>query len=137
VIVSDKERIAEYVSRKIDHYYWGNFTALGIEKDGQIVAGVLFNDYKKNVKCSIHCAGEGKRWLNRTFLRMVFEYAFNQLGCRVIINYVCSTNKDSLRFTEHIGFKQHGSPIKDATENGDLVLFTYYKQDCKWIQQTP
>ena len=132
MITADKEKIAEFVSRKIDHSSWGNYAALGIEKDGVIVVGVIYNNYTKNVRCSMHGAIEGNH-LTREFLWMMFDYAFNKLGCKVIINHVCSTNKKSLKFTKHLGFKQHGEPIKDGTEKGDLILFTLNRDDCKWL----
>lgn len=132
-ICFDRDRIGEYVSKKIDHFEWGKFTAIGLEENNELIAGCIFNHYVKNIRCSIHCAAEGKNWLNREFLWIVFDYAFNQLNCKILINYVCSTNSDSLKFTEHIGFSQEHI-IPEATEDGDLVIFTMKKLDCKWLE---
>lgn len=131
MITADKDRIYEFVSRRINHWEWGNFTALGIERHGRIIGGVLFNQYVENVRCSIHCAGDGN-WLTRDFLWMVFDYAFNQLNCKVIVNTVPVSNKESMRFTEHIGFTP-SLPIKDGAEDGDLMVFVLHKDDCKWL----
>lgn len=131
MITADKDRIYRFVSERIKHWEWGNFTALGLERNGEIIAGVLFNEYVENTRCSIHCAGDGN-WLNREFLWMVFDYAFNQLGCKVIVNPVSVSNKPSMRFTEHIGFKP-ALLLEDGAEDGDLMIFTLHKKDCKWL----
>lgn len=131
MITLDRDEIYRFVSERIGHWEWGNYSAIGLEKDGKIIAGVIFNEYVPDTRCSIHCAGDGN-WLNREFLWMVFDYAFNQLNCKVVVNPVPVTNKPSMRFTEHIGFKP-SLRLEDGAEDGDLMIFTLHKKDCKWL----
>jgi len=100
--------------------------------DGDLIAGVVYENYEKNARISLHCAGIGKRWLSKQFLWMVFDYPFNQLNVNVIVNTVSSDNKDSIKFTEHCGFKEQTRIIGGASD-GDLIIYTLYKKDCKWI----
>lgn len=53
------------------------YTCMGKERDGVVIAGVVFNQFEgPNVHVSI--AGTG--W-SRAFIRAVGEYVFGQLGC--------------------------------------------------------
>lgn len=132
-IVFDKEKVGKFLIEQgawigaTDHYQ-----GLGIEEDGQLIAGVVYDSYEEGARISSHCAGIGKRWLNKTFLHMMFDYPFNQLKVNVVINTVSSNNKDSMRFTEHLGFKQVAR-IEGGASDGDLIIYALYKKDCKWI----
>lgn len=76
MIVTD-ERVAAFISEKLGAALCPPFTVLGIERDGMIIAGVLFNQFEgPNVHVSI--AGFG--W-TRGFIAAVGEYVFGQLGC--------------------------------------------------------
>ena len=124
--------VADYVAAKIGNSKWEDEQAIGIEKDGKIIAGVVIDGYVKDARCSIHCAGEGKRWLNREFLFVVFDYVFRQLNCKVVVNPVDSKNKDSLRFTEHLGFVKQAQ-IKDGCGDSDLVIFALHRDKCRYL----
>ena len=111
---------------------WGPSNSIGLIEDGEIIAGVVFAGYVVNARCSMHCAGIGKRWLNREFLVSCFDYAFNQLNCNVILNTVDSTNLDSIRFTTHIGFEPIVT-VKGGCGASDLIIFKMDRDKCKWI----
>lgn len=133
-IVFDKEKIGQFL---LEHEAWSGKTnfyqGIGIEEDGKLIAGVIYDSYEKGARISSHCAGIGKRWLTKTFLWMMFDYPFNQLKVNVMINTVSSNNKDSMRFTEHLGFKEVAR-IEGGASDGDLIIYALYKKDCKWIR---
>ena len=134
IIADQKIRVGEWVSKKLGKtsgLY--EYQSIGIERDGKIIAGVVIDNYKKNASCSIHCAGDGGKWLNRKFLFVVFDYVFRQLQCKVVVNQVDSSNDKSIRFTSHLGFKE-SFRINGACENGDLIIFTLRREDCRWIR---
>lgn len=80
----------------------------------------------------LHCAGEGRTWLNREFLWYVFHYAFEELKVNKIISPVESDNSDSCRFIQHIGFSLEAT-LKDASPKGDLLIYSLARSDCKWL----
>lgn len=131
-IICDKERIGVWVAERVGHATWGEYQALGVEQEGELIAGVVFDGYVKNGRCSMHCAGIGKRWLSREFLRVIFEYAFGQLGCKVILIPVPSDNDDSLHFNKHLGFEEVVR-IEGGYGNADLVLLALPKDKCRWL----
>ncbi len=76
MIVTD-ERVARFVSQALGFGLCPPYTCVGIERDGEIVAGVLFNFFEGS---DVHFSVAGKGW-TRSFLASVGEYVFRQLGC--------------------------------------------------------
>jgi hypothetical protein len=133
IVTNQNEIVGAWISSQLGKKELYSFQSIGLEKNGELIAGVLVDSYKKNASCSIHCAGIGKRWLNREFLFVVFDYVFRQLGCKVVINPVDSANTDSVRFTTHIGFKE-ALRIEGGCGDSDLLMFTLRKEDCRWLK---
>lgn len=71
------DEVARFVSDRLDFALCPPFTSMGIERDGKIVAGVLFNHFEGS-DCHVTVAGTG--W-TRAFLRAVGAYVFGQLEC--------------------------------------------------------
>lgn len=105
--------------------------AFGLIRNGQIIAGVLFDMYNKS-SIAMHVAGEGKRWLTREFLRVCFDYPFRQLAVKKIIGLVDSSNSQARKFDEHLGFI-HEATIADASPHGDLMIYTMTKEQCRFL----
>jgi len=76
LIVTD-ERVARFVGERCGTIIYPPFTAMGIEKDGQVTAGVIFNCYTGN-DISVTVAGGP---FNRGFIAAVGRYVFEQIGC--------------------------------------------------------
>ena len=135
LVIGQKERVGQFL---VEQGAWAggaiNYEAIGLEENGELIAGVVYDSEEKGARISSHCAGIGKRWLNRYFLWVIFDYPFNQLNVNVVINTVSSNNKDSMRFTEHLGFKEVAR-IEGGASDGDLIIYALYKKDCKWIRK--
>lgn len=71
------DEVARFVGERCSTIICPPFTAMGIERDGEIVAGVVFNNFTRN-DVHVTVAGEG---FDRAFLRAVGRYVFDQLGC--------------------------------------------------------
>lgn len=81
----------------------------------------------------LHIAAEGKRWMNREYLWFVFYYPFVQLGVNKIIAPIESTNTSCSKFVEHIGFSLEATLV-GAAPNGDLLIYTMSKDECRWLE---
>lgn len=136
IVCGQKERVGAWVAARIGNAApWHDYEAIGLEQAGQLVGGVVIDNYIPGARCSVHCAGAGRRWLNREFLAVVFDYVFRQLGCQAIVNVVAGCNADSLRFTAHIGFREVHRIRGGGRAGSDGVIFEMQKTDCKWIKQ--
>lgn len=132
-LVFDRDRVTGWVGSRIGATSWAGHQAIGLENEnGDLIAGVVFDSYRPGGSCSMHCAGDGKVWLNKEFLFVCFDYAFRQLGCNVIVNTVDAANEASLRFTRHIGF-QECCRIPGGCGNSSLVILSLQRTECRWL----
>jgi len=135
VIVFDVDRIGPWVcSRAGGTWVKGRGTGIGLERSGELIAGVLYEDYNRaNIVC--HIAGVGN-WLNREFLWTIFDYPFRQLKVKRITTTVAQSNTRSQRFTQHLGFTLEAR-LKDAHPSGDLFIYRMMAADCRWLRLKP
>lgn len=78
MIVTD-ERVARYVGERCETIIYPPFTCMGIDRDGEIVAGVVFNCFTGH-DVAVTVAGD-RGAFSRSFIRAVGDYVFNQLDC--------------------------------------------------------
>lgn len=110
------------------------YQALGVERDGELIAAVV---YTLMTECdiSMHVAAmPGKRWLSRAFLELAFQYPFTQLGLRRVSAFVPSTNAAALNLNKHLGFVEEGR-MRDAVTDGDVIVLGMLKKECRWHGQ--
>ena len=135
IILDQKDRVNKWIWKRVGRETpFEQFYAIGVERKGRLIAGVVFDSFASKTRCSMHCAGVEPNWCTRELLYHSFNYAFNVAECKVIINTVSSSNQSSIKFTKHIGFKQVGKPIKNGATDGDLVILAMHKKDCKWLK---
>lgn len=132
MIFFDVSRIGPWVcDRAGGTWLAGRGTAIGQERSGKIVAGVLYEDFNHaNVVC--HIAGEGN-WATRRFLRIIFDYPFRQLGVKRITVPVAQSNAKCRRFVEHLGFTLEAT-LHDAHPDGHLFIYRMMAHECRWLE---
>jgi len=131
LVLQQSPRVFRWVSDRIGIGNSEDMRGIGWERDGEMVAGVLYNNWNDTSVC-MHIAAEGRHWCSRKFLFAVFDYPFNEAGKRVILGMVGSRNREAMRFDLHVGFKLH-TIIPDAHPDGELHILTMRREDCRWI----
>lgn len=76
-MIVDGEGVARFVSERLGFPITPPYTTMGLEKDGALVAGVIFHCWEGK---SVHVTIAGEGW-TRSFIREVGRYVFGQLGC--------------------------------------------------------
>lgn len=133
MIVTGEHVCAWVAERTGGQYFNGSGTGIGLEKDGVLVAGVLYDSWTGR-SMQMHVASDGSRkWLNREYLKACFDYPFNHLKLNKVIGIVDSTNADALRFDHHLGFVTE-AVIKDAGKYGDLHILSMTRQQCRFLR---
>lgn len=130
-IVDDREQVGAWVASRLG-CAWGAYQAIGLEEDGELIAGVVVDGVVPNAICTMHVAGTGKRWLTRDFLWFCFHYVFVQLNCNVVAGLVSADNTDALRFNAHLGFEQ-ACRIEGGAGDCDLIVLTMPRRKCRWL----
>jgi RimJ/RimL family protein N-acetyltransferase len=111
----------------------GQGQCYGVEDEsGRLIAGVAFDNY--NVAAiQVHVAAlPGKNWVTKGLLQQVFSYPFHQLGVKKLIGLVGSTNAVALKFDLALGFRIEAT-LKDAYPDGDLIILTMTRDQCRWL----
>lgn len=135
MIVFDVDRLGPWVAQRTGgKYYAGSGHAIGLERNGQLVAGVLYDNYTGR-SVQMHVASDGTgRWMTREYLRICFDYPFNQMKVNKVIGLVDSTNAEAIRFDENIGFhREH--VVTGAGKHGDLIIYSMTREQCRWLKE--
>lgn len=132
LISKEHSRVGAWIQAHGGGYYREGTTCLGLEKDGVLIAGVMY-DYYNGSSIWMHVASSVKHWLDRDYLRVCFDYPFNQLCCKVVLGYVDENNLKARRFDEHLGFKLT-AVIPEGHPKGDLLIYTMRKENCRWLK---
>jgi RimJ/RimL family protein N-acetyltransferase len=70
--------------------------------------------------------------MSKDLLWACFDYPFIKLEKKVILATLDAENKEAIRLNRHLGF-QDKCVIENAHENGDLLIMTMKREDCKWL----
>jgi RimJ/RimL family protein N-acetyltransferase len=124
------EEIGNWVAQKIDGGYFAEqSSAIGLIKDGKILAGVIYENWnKRTVFC--HIAVEGR--LTKSYLKAIFDYPFNVLNVQKIIVPVVTDNQKSIKLVINMGFVEEAR-IKDGSPDGDIIFMTLAKKNCRFL----
>jgi RimJ/RimL family protein N-acetyltransferase len=104
-------------------------TAIGLEKDGNIIAGVMYENWNGK-SITAHMAVDAP--ITRSFLGAIFKYAYDKCAVEKVILPVSSGNQKSNKFVKNLGFNEEAR-IADAAPDGDIVLYTMKKDNCKFL----
>lgn len=105
---------------------------IGLERDGELVAVVVFDTFS-DCECCMHIASDGTgRWMSKSLLVAAFSYPFTQLGLRRVTALVPAHNRKALEFDENLGFVREGYH-KNALPNGDMISLGLLREKCRFI----
>lgn len=133
MVTDQSDRFIRWVADQCGSEPWGHAYGMGMIVNGEIVCGVVLEDYNHASAC-IHVAGIGGHWCSRRFLTSVFDYTFNQLGLKRLTGLVAQGNDAALRFDLKLGFKVDHI-LKDAHPDGDIYLLVMRPEDCRFLPE--
>lgn len=121
--------VGDWVAQRINGSFdKSSSISIGLLIDGDIKAGVIYESFNKaSVVCHI-----ASSFMSGQFLAAIFDYPFNSMLVKKIICPVASDNSASKRLVEKMGFSVE-AVLKDCHPNGDILLYTMKKSDCKYL----
>lgn len=134
LVFNEKERVGKWVADRVEQTAsWGSFYAMGAERNGELVAGIVCNNYNgSNATAHIAVEKPGKDMI--ALFRAFCEYAFNHCKLRRITGMVPSDMPDVLEFDRHLGF-EYEFLMKDAGPDGaDLHVLVMRPETCRWLK---
>ncbi len=132
MIVTDRqEELGRWLmSRLGGTYLAGRGVYIGLERNGLICAVAGFEDYN-TASMMGHLAVDGGR-MDLTWIRYCFRYVFDIAKVIKLIGMVSSTNTRAYNMNLKFGYIEE-AVIKDACKNGDMILMTMTREQCKYI----
>lgn len=132
----DLETVYQFVRERIDGGIARveGMRAIGLRRDGELVAGVVYEGYNgKNIWMHV-AAVPGARWMSRDYLHAVFAYPFLVCGVDRVSGYVNESNTQAKRFDEHLGFEQEARLRGAAPDGGDVIVYTMWRDQCRFLR---
>lgn len=133
-IISDPARVWAYVQEQVPVPVVAGMKGLGLERDGELIAGVLYEGFN-GVNCWMHVATTpGKKW-TMEFLRYCFYYPFVEVGLKRVSGAVDASNLAARRFDEHLGFEREAVLLGAAADGGDVILYVMWRDKCRYLPE--
>lgn len=105
------------------------------DEDGRLLGGVIYEGMTSNC-VFMHQAGFEKKWMTPDLLWVFFDYPFNQLGLGKVCGTIPSSKPELLEFNLRLGFSVE-CVVKDAYKDGDLIVMSMRKAECRWLRIKP
>lgn len=132
IIADDSERVGAFVSKMMGDVEFACPRAIGLEEDGELIAGVVYDNYNGASICMHVAAIPGRRWMTREYLWFTFYYPFVQLGVKRITGLVPESNMTARKFDEHLGFELEAI-LRYAHPDGDMLVYRMFKEQCRFL----
>ena len=128
LIFDEKARVADWVAERVGQLSpWGGYYAMGAETNGELVAGVVFNNFTdSNATAHLAISKPTKRVLD--LLDHAFLYAFSTCGLRRLTAPVEESNAKSLQVCRHIGFVPEAVMAQAGTDGQDIHLLVLWPE---------
>jgi len=137
VIYGCEDRHLPWAQERIGVIFRDDAKTIGLERDGQIAAVVVFDTFSKTDAC-MHIASDGTRaWMTKSLLLAAFAYPFTQLGLLRLTGLVVASNEQALAFDENIGFVREGYHPQAGPNGEDLISLGLQKKNCRFIGRSP
>lgn len=130
--------LGEWVRQRVPRAEgFGMFTAIGLERDGQIKAAVIYHNYiplPGGGNIEITMASDGPMWARPQNIRALLHYPFEQLKCHRVTVVIPKRNKPSRRINEHLGFKLEGNIRRGFGDDDAIVMGMLRSEAQKWLE---
>lgn len=131
-VLDQHELVARFVADMIPHVRergFGACRAIGIvDDDDELVAGAVFHNLDPEAGL-IELSGAalpGRQWLTRATLKLVFQFAFLQCRCQMLVHRTLASNERVLGQLARLNYRFIAVPrLFGRDHDGVLCLLTY------------
>lgn len=111
----------------------GELATIGLRKDGELVAGVVYEGFNQHNIWMHVAALPGRRWVIPMYREACFHYPFKLAKVQRVSGYVDESNTAARKFDEHLGFREE-TRLKGAGANGcDVIIYVMWKDECRYV----
>jgi RimJ/RimL family protein N-acetyltransferase len=132
LVVGLNRFVSGWVGRKVGIDDFGPCVALGVERDQELVAGIVYNNLREaNIEATI--ASSTPKWCTRSVLRAIFWYPFEQLGVGRLTAITELENDHVRTFLSRLGFQQEGIMRRGFRTGADAAVYGMLREECRWL----
>lgn len=135
-VTTDKELVGEFVANHIPHIgrasKFGQHIVLGFVHGSELVAGVVYNNYK-GFDVDGNIASITPVWSSKETWRLIFSVPFEELKCQRMTVVTGKGNKRARDLIERLGFVMEGVAKRGLDGYEDAVRYGMLKADCRWL----
>lgn len=127
--------VATWVAHRIPYVRRGfnNCVALGLTDDNHnLICGVVYHDLDEGINIQMSIAAESPNWCNRKSLRWFFHYPFEQLKLKRVTALTSSSNLNTQKMLERLGYQLEGV-IRQGYNTDDCLVYGLLRSECKWL----
>ena len=134
LIFDQKERVGDWVAEQTEQLVtWGDFYAMGVERNGEIIAGTVFNNFNhSNAYQHIAVAKVTKQL--PMMLAHGFAYAFLQCRLNRLTVAIEDDNAKSLKLARHAGYVDEFVMPKAGSSGQDMIFMVMWPDQCRWLK---
>ena len=126
LVFDDKERIGDWVAERVGQLSsWGGFYAMGAELKGELISGLVFNNFTDS-SATVHLAVSTPTKTLSEMLDHAFLYAFRTCKLRRLTGLVEAKNAKSLKIIKHLGFVEEGVMREAGTGGDDIIVLALW-----------
>ena len=134
LIFGADDYLKRWAAQRIGIDGFGPSAAIGVQRDGEIIAACVYHDYRDGqIEASI--AASSRRWASRSVLYGLFAYPFIQVGANRLLVTCSEANDKAMKMNGQLGFVEEGR-LRQFYGKHDAVLFGMLRNECKWIGVT-
>lgn len=119
-------RVAEFVGGVIGVTFHPPLTCMGIEKNGSVIGGFVFNIFEA---CDVHVSAAGSG-ATKGFFAEVGHYVYTVLGCERMT--IITEQVKVVRLAERLGGKVEGCLRGHFGPDRDAFIVGILKHEYKW-----
>lgn len=132
-IISDPLRVFQFLNGLMPMRMVEGMKGLGLERDGELVAGTLYEGFS-GTNVWVHLGGlPGRQWMTRDYLRYCFYYPFVEMGVRRLSGYVNAGNHEARRLNEHFGYQVEATLSGAAPDGDDVLIYAMWRDQCRFL----
>lgn len=126
--------------------FWANITQsqgfVVMDNTDNVIGKVTFSDIVPQCNAIIHATvypQYRKRWLTKSIIRQVFDFAFNVLRLRRVSGFeLAGQTPEGGQLLRRLGFKKEGNIRcgyrKLDGSYGDIITYGILREECRWIK---
>ena len=133
IVSTPREKLWAFMNKRMGIPWSDDFRAIGIVRGDLLCAAIGYNGFMGRV-CFMHSAIDDPAVIDRTFVRAVFDYPFNQCGIKYIYAPVSASNQRALDIDKRCGFEVHEVLEESAGDGGNLIMLRMTRDQCRWLR---